>query len=125
MREKFGRRYSSAKKREDWDRLPFKDYPEVFTGNTKDNFSQKLPADQTSTTGENRVSIKKSLDVQKGFCLCSKTYCCSGRKSNKNKFSIKGLKRDLEDYGNGVLKESVNVTLTNRGFGSFQGSVAT
>ena len=81
---------------------------------------------------ESRVSSKKSLDVQK-CCLCSKTYCCYDKQTNKYKFSSKGLnKRTLEDCGGGpmskyrkVLEESVNVTSTNRGFRTIQHSVAT
>ena len=67
------------------------------------------------------------------LCLCSKTYCCYDRKSNKYKFSSKGSnKRTLEDCGDGpmskyrkVLQEAVNVTSTKRGFRTIQHSVAT
>ena len=67
------------------------------------------------------------------FCLCSKTYCWYDRKSNKYKFSSKGLnKRTLEDCVDGpmskfrkVLEEAVNVTSTNRGFRTMEQSVAT
>ena len=67
------------------------------------------------------------------LCLCSKTYCCYDRKSNKYKFSSKGFnRRTLEDCGDGpmtkyrkVLEEAVNVTSTNRGFRTMKHSVAT
>ena len=67
------------------------------------------------------------------LCLCSKTYCCYDRKSNKCKFSSKGLsKRTLKDCGDGpmskyrkVLEEAVNVTSTNRGFQTMKHGVAT
>ena len=67
------------------------------------------------------------------FYLCSKTYCCYDSKSNKYKFSRKGLsKRTLEDCGDDpmakyrkVLDEVVNVTSTNRGFRTVHHSVAT
>ena len=67
------------------------------------------------------------------LCLCSKTYCCYDKQTNKYKFSSKGLnKRTLEDCGEGpmsknrkVLEESVIVTSTNRGFRTIQHSVAT
>ena len=68
------------------------------------------------------------------LCLCSKTYCCYDKHTNKYTFSSKGLnKRTLEDCGDGggpmsqyrkVLEESVNVTSTNRGFRMIQHSVA-
>ena len=52
------------------------------------------------------------------LCLCSKTYRCYDRKSNKYKFSSEGLnKRPPEDCGDGpmskyrkVLEEPVNVS---------------
>ena len=58
------------------------------------------------------------------LCLCSKTYCCYDSKSDKFKFSSKGLnKRTLEDIGDGpmsknrrVLDEPVNLKSTNRRF---------
>ena len=67
------------------------------------------------------------------LCLCSRTYCCYDQKSNKYKFSSKGLnERTLEDCGGGpmskyrkVLQEAVNVTSTRRGFLTIQHSVAT
>ena len=65
--------------------------------------------------------------------LCSKTYCCYDNKSNKFKFSSKGLnKRVLEDSGDGPmakyrreLDEAVNLTSTNRGFRTMNHMVAT
>ena len=68
------------------------------------------------------------------FCLCSKTYCCYDKQTNKHKFSSKGLnKKTLEECGDGgpmlkyrkVLEEAVNVTSTNRRFRTIQHSVAT
>ena len=68
------------------------------------------------------------------LCLCSKTYCCYDKHTNKHKFSSKGLnKRTLEECGDGapmpkyriVLEEAVNVTSTNEGFKTIQQSVAT
>ena len=66
------------------------------------------------------------------LCLCSKTYCCYDKQTNKYKFSSKGLnKRTLEDCGDGpmskyrkVLEEAVNIASTNRGFRAIQHSVA-
>ena len=58
------------------------------------------------------------------MCLCRKTYCCYGSKSDKFKFSSKGLnKRTPEDTGDGpmskyrrVIDEAVILRSTNRGF---------
>ena len=56
--------------------------------------------------------------------MCSKTYCCYDSKSDKIKFSNKGLnKRTLEDNGyepmtkyRRVFDEAINLKSTNRGF---------
>ena len=76
--------------------------------------------------------FKEEFRCAKMLCLCSKTYCCYDRKSNKYKFSSEGLnKRALEDSGDGpmskyrkVLEEAVNVASTNRAFRTIQPSVA-
>ena len=55
--------------------------------------------------------------------LCSKTYCCYDNKSDKFKFSSKGLSKGvIEDSRDGpmskyrrVLDEAINLTYTNRG----------
>ena len=67
------------------------------------------------------------------ICLCSKTYCCYDAKSDKYKFSSKGLnKRTLEETGDGpmekyrrVMDEIINLTSTNRGFRTINHWVAT
>ena len=67
------------------------------------------------------------------ICLCSKTYCCYDAKSEKNKFSSKGLnKRNLEETGDGpmekyrrVMDENINLTSTNRGFRTINPCIAT
>ena len=78
--------------------------------------------------------FKEVFRCAKMLCLCSKTYCCYHKQTNKNKFSSKGLKRrTLEECGDGgpipkyrkVLEEQVNVTSTNRVFRKIQHSVAT
>ena len=68
--------------------------------------------------------FKEEFRCTEMLCLCSKTYCCYDSKSNKFKFSSKGLnKRTLEDTRDGpmskyrrVLDEAVNLKSTNRGF---------
>ena len=67
------------------------------------------------------------------LCLCSETYCCYDNKSDKFKFSSKGLnKRVLEVSGEGsmskyrrVLNEAINLTSTNRGFRTINHTVST
>ena len=68
--------------------------------------------------------FKEEFRFTEMLCLCSKTYCCYDSKSDKFKFSSKGLnKRTLEDTGDGpmtkyrrILDEAVNLKSTNRGF---------
>ena len=68
------------------------------------------------------------------LCLCSKTYCCYDKHTNKHKFSSKGMnKRTLELCGvagpmskyRKVLEVALNNNSTNRGFRTFQHSVDT
>ena len=67
------------------------------------------------------------------ICLCKKTYCCYDDKSDKHKFSSKGLnKRTLEETGDGsmekyrrVIEEVINLTSTNRGITVLNHRVAT
>ena len=78
--------------------------------------------------------FKEEFRYAEMLCLCSKTYCCYDKQTNKYKFSSRRLnKRILEDCDDGVpmskyrklLEESVNVTSTNRGFRTIQNNVAT
>ena len=78
--------------------------------------------------------FKEEFRCAEMLCLCSKTYCCYDKQTNKHKFSIKGLNtRTLEECRDGgsmpkyrkVLEETVNVTSTNRGFRTIQHSAAT
>ena len=67
------------------------------------------------------------------LCLCSKAYCRYYNKSDKMKFSSKGLKKSiLEESFDGptekyrkVLDEAINLTSTNRGFRTINHMVAT
>ena len=77
--------------------------------------------------------LSEKFRCPKILCFRSGTYCCYDWKSNKYKFSSKGLsKRTLEDCGDRrmsknrkILDESVNVTSTNKGFRAIQHGVAT
>ena len=61
--------------------------------------------------------FKEEFRCTEMLCLCSKLYCCYDSKSDKFKFSSKGLnKRTLEDTGDGpmskyrrVLDDDVNL----------------
>ena len=122
-------------KRAEWDKLRSKDCTDNFTANATDKF---LPTTccHTHKKHDKREPglFKEEFRCAEMLCLCSKTYCCYDKQTNKYKFSSKGLyKRTLEDCGDGgpmskyrkMLEESVNVTSTKRGFRTIQHSVAT
>ena len=121
-------------KRAEWDQLRSKDCNDNFTANATDNFFPRTCCNAHKKHDKREPGLfKEELRCTEMFCLCSKTYCCYDRKSNKYKFRSKGFnKRTLEDCGDRamskyrkVLQEAVNVSSTNRGFRTIQRSVAT
>ena len=80
----------------------------------------------------NQVCSRKSRCIEM-ICLCSKTYCCYDAKSDKYKFSSKGLnKRTLEETGDGpleknrrVMEKIINFISANGGFRTINHCVAT
>ena len=121
-------------KRAEWDQLRSKDCNDNFTANATDNFFPRTCCNIHNKHDRREPGLfKEEFRCAEMLCLCSKTYCCYDKQTNKYKFSSKGLnRRTLEDCGDGsiskyrkVLEEAVNVTSTNRGFGTIQHSVAT
>ena len=112
-------------KRKGWEAIRLRDCTDSFTANATGNFFPR-----TCFTAQKKYDkrepglFKEEFRCSEMLRLCSKTYCCYDRKSNKYKFSSKGLNtRNLEDCGDGpmskyrkVLEEAVNVTSNNRGF---------
>ena len=122
------------KKRAEWNQLRSKDCTDDFTANATNNFFPRTCCNVHMKHDKRESGLfKEEFRCAEMLCLCSKTNCCYDRKSNKYKFSSKGLnKRTLEDCGDGpmskyrkVLEEAVNVTSTNRGFRTMKHSVAT
>ena len=122
------------KKRAEWDQLRSKDCTDNFTAKATDNFFHRTCCNLHKKHNKREPGLfKEEFRCIEMLCLCSKTYCCYDKQTNKYKFSSKGLnKRTLEDCGDGpmskyrkVLEEAVNVTSTNRGFRTIQHSVAT
>ena len=121
-------------KRNEWEAIRCRDCTNSFTANATGNFFPRTccTAHKKHDKGEPGL-YKEDFRCSEMLCLCSKTYCCYDQKSNKNKFSSKGLnKRTLEDCGDGpmskyrkVLEEAVNVISTKRGFRTMKLSVAT
>ena len=122
-------------KRTEWDKLRSKECTANFTANATDNFFPSTCCNIHKKHDKREPGLfKEEFRCAELLCLCSKTYCCHDKHTNKCKFSSKGLnKGTVEDCGDGgpmskyrkVLEESVNVTSTNRGFGTIQHSVAT
>ena len=124
-----------SKKRAEWDHLRSKDCTDNFTANATDNFFPRTCCNVHRKHDKREPDLfKEEFRCAEMLCLCTKTYRCCGKKTNKHKFSSKGLnKRTLEECSNGqpmskyrkVSEEAVNVTSTKRGFRTIQHSVAT
>ena len=121
-------------KRAEWDQLRSKGCTDNFTANATDDFFPRTCCNAHKKHDKREPGLfKEVFRCAEMLCLCSKTYCCYDRKSNKDKISSKGLnKRTLEDCGDGpmskyrkVLLETVNVTSTNIGVRTIQRSIDT
>ena len=122
-------------KRAEWSQLRSKDCTDNFTANKTDNFFPRTCCNAHKKHDKREPSLfKEEFRCAEMLCLCSKTNCCYDKRTNKHKFSSKGLKkRTLEEGGDGgpmakyrkVLEEAVNVTSTNRGFRTIQHNIAT
>ena len=122
-------------RRAEWKQLRSKNCIDSFTANATDNFFPRTCCFVHKKHDKREPGLfKEEFRCAEMLCLCSKTYCCYDKRTNKHKFSSKGLnKRTLEECGYGgpmakyrkVLEEAVNVTSTNRGFRTIQHSVAT
>ena len=121
-------------KRNEWEVIRSLDCTDSFTADATGNFSPRTCCSAHKKHDKRKPGLfKEEFRCTEMLCLWSKTYCCYDEKSNKYKFSSKGLnKRTLEDCGDGpmskyrkVLEEAVNVTSTNRGFRTMKHSVAT
>ena len=121
-------------KSNEWEAIRSRDCTDSFTANATGNFIPRTCFSANKKHDKREPGLfKEEFRCFEMLCLCSKTYCCYDRKSNKYNFSSKGLsKRTLEHCGDGpmskyrkVLEEAVNGTSTNRGFRIMKQSVAT
>ena len=101
------------------------DCRDSFKADAKSNFFPRTCCSTHKKYDKREPGLfKEEFKCTEMLCLCSKTYSCYDNKSDKFKFSSKGLnKRVLEDSGDGsmskyrrVLDEAINLTSTNRGF---------
>ena len=121
-------------KRAAWEKLRKNDCRDSFKAGAKSNFFPQM-CWSTHKKNDKREPghFKEVFRCTQMLCLCSKTYCCFDNKSDKFKFSSKGLnKRVLKDSGNGhmskyrrVLDEAINLTSTTGGFRTINHMVAT
>ena len=91
-------------KRNEWEAIRSRNCTDSFTANATDNFftGTYYKAHKKHDNEKSRKYLKKNL----GFPKYSKTFRCYDRKSNKYKFSSKGLiKGTLEDCGNGPMSK--------------------
>ena len=122
------------KKRAEWDQLRSKDCTDNFRATATDNFVPRNCCNVHKKHDKREPGLfKEEFRCAEMLCLCSKTYFCYNKQTNRYTFSSKGLnKRTLEGSGVGpmskyrkVLEKSVSVFSTNRGFRTIQHRVAT
>ena len=89
----------SRRKKNEWEAIRFRYCTDSFTGNATGNFFPRTCCSAHKKHDNRETGLfKEEFRCCETLCLCSKTYCCYDRKSNKYKFSSKGLnKRTLED----------------------------
>ena len=121
-------------KRVAWEKLRKNDCRDSFMADAKSNFFPRTCCSTLKKHDKREPALfKEEFRCIEKLCLCSKAYCCYDNKSDKFKFSSKGLnKRVLEDSGDGpmskyrrVLDEAIILTSTNRGFRTINHMVAT
>ena len=121
-------------KKNGWEAIRSRDCTDSFTANATGNFFRRTCCTAHKKHDKREPGLlKEEVRCSEMLCLSSESESCYDRKSNKYKFSSRGLnKRTLEDCGHGtmskyrkVLEEAVNVTSTNRGFRTMKHSVAT
>ena len=116
------------------EQLRSKDCTDNFTANATDYLFHRVCGITPKKHDKRELGLfKEEFRCAAMVCLCSRTYCCYDKRTNKYKFSSKRLnKRTWEECGDGgpmskyrkVLEEAVNVTSTNRGFRTIQHSIA-
>ena len=93
------------KKRAEWNQLPSKDCTDNFTANAIDIFFPRTCCIARKKHDKREPGLfKEEFRCAQMLYFCCKIFCCHDRKSNKYKFSSKGLnKRTLADCGDGAM----------------------
>ena len=114
-----------SSKKAEWEALTEHDCVDSFKADAVQNFFPRSCCDKHKKHDKREQGLfKEEFRCTEIIFLCSKTYCCYDAKSDKHKFSSKGLnKRTLEETGDSplekhrqVMEEIINLTSTNRGF---------
>ena len=92
-------------KKEVWEFLRSEDCNDDFAADSCCNFFPRTCCEKHKKHDKREPGLfKEEFRCTEMLCLCSKTYCCYDAKSNKYKFSSKGLnKRTFEDSGDGPM----------------------
>ena len=89
----------------EWEAIRSWDCTYSFTANATGNFFPRTccTAHKKHNKGEPGPS-EEEFRCSEMLCLCSKTYCCYDRNSNRYKFSSKGInEKTLEDCADGPM----------------------
>ena len=106
-------------KKEEWETLLEKDCDDSFGADPSHNFCHRTRCSKYKKHDKREPGLFRELFRRtENICLCSKTYCCYNAKSDKYKFSSKGLnKKTQEETGDGtmetyrrVMDEIINLT---------------
>ena len=106
-------------KRAEWNQLRSQDCTDNFTANATGNCFPRTCCNVHKKHDKREPGLlKEEFRCTETLCLCSRTYCCYEKRTNKYKFSSKGFKkRILEECGDGgpmskyrkVQEEAVNL----------------
>ena len=83
-------------KRNEWETILSRDCTYGFTANATGNFFPRTCFTAHKKHDKREPGLfKEEFRCSEMFCLCSKTYCCHDRKSNKYNFGSKGRNKKL------------------------------
>ena len=114
-------------KRAEWDQLRSKECTDDFTANATDNFFPRTSSNVHKKHDKREPGLfKEAFRCAEMLCLCSKTYCCYDKQTNRHN---RHIGRVWQWWTNAKiwqsLRKTVNTTSTNRGFRTIQHSFAT
>ena len=114
----------SPENKAQWLKIGRNDCRDDFIANAKKNFFPRTWCAVHKKHDKREPGLfKKEFRCTEMLCRCSKTYCCYDSKSDKIKFSSKGInERTLEDTGDGPMSKYRRVldkAVTKKGLSYF------